>query len=314
MGLAQILNAIAGLLIVIGIGWLFSKKGWFPLQFRQYLPKIITNLALPCMLLTAFSGFDRQDLPGLLKNALLPYSGMLFCLLFAFAVAKIIHVKRERFGLCCCCIANSNTMYIGLPFTMALFGAESLPIFLTYYFANATFFWTVGNFLISGDVQTGENKFDLKSGIKRIFAPPIIALVIGISCWGLDLHLPGFLQDALKCIGALTVPLALLFIGSQMAGIDFRSIRAEKDLIFVLIGRLAISPLVVWGLAPLFALSAYQQNIFLTQAALPVLMQAAILTAYYNGDSRFGSLAVSFSAIVSVVTIPICLLVLGKPM
>lgn len=313
MGLAHILNAIAGLLVVIGIGWLFSKKGWFTLQFRQYLPKIITNLALPCMLLTAFSGFDRQQLPGLLKNALLPYSGMFICFLLAFAVAKIIHVKKERFGLCCCCIANSNTMYIGLPFTMALFGAESLPTFLTYYFANATFFWTVGNFSISGDAQ-GAKKFDLKSGLKRIFAPPIIALIIAISFWGLDWHLPSFLQDALKCIGALTVPLALLFIGSQMADIDFGSIKPEKDLIFVLLGRLTVSPLVVWLLAPLFALSAYQQNIFLTQAALPVLMQAAILTAYYNGDSRFGSLAVSLSAILSIVTIPLCLLALGKPM
>ena len=48
----------------------------------------------------------------------------------------------------------SNTIFIGLPINMAIFGSRAVPYVLIYYIANTTFFWTWGVYKISQDSQT----------------------------------------------------------------------------------------------------------------------------------------------------------------
>ena len=72
-----------------------------------------------------------------------------------------------------------------------------------------------------------------------------------------------------------------------------------------LVGRLVVSPLVVLLLVPLFPIPELMGKVFIMQASLPVLMQAAILSAYYRTDPEFGALMVSLSTLLSALTIPI---------
>ena len=74
---------------------------------------------------------------------------------------------------------------------------------------------------------------------------------------------------------------------------------------------MAVSPLVVWALLPLFGLPPLMGKVFVMQASLPVLMQVAILSGYYNTDPEFGSLMVSLSTLACAVTVPVYMLLLS---
>ena len=85
----------------------------------------------------------------LAKGALLPLGSVTLTFALAIALAKLARVKRQHFGLFCASVANSNTIFIGIPVNLALFGEGSIPYVLLYYAASTVFFWTVGVYSIT---------------------------------------------------------------------------------------------------------------------------------------------------------------------
>ena len=50
---------------------------------------------------------------------------------------------------------NANTIFIGLPLNIALFGNQALPYFLVYYITNTVSTWTLGVYLMTSDSKEG---------------------------------------------------------------------------------------------------------------------------------------------------------------
>lgn len=301
------LGGIFGLLLVVAVGYALAWKGWFSTESQMLLPRLVTYVALPPFLMcTLLQSFDRDHLLHMLYGALLPFTSLVITFSLAWVVGRIAHVQRKHFGLFCACVSNSNTIFVGIPVNLALFGEESLPYVLLYYFASTIFFWTVGNYAISSDgCGEGRERTRFCDNIRHIFSPPMLGFLTGLALVMFKVDLPRFLLDAAKYLGNLTTPLALLFIGVTLQTMDLRHLKLDRDLVLALVGRLVVSPLVVLLLVPLFPIPELMGKVFIMQASLPVLMQAAILSAYYRTDPEFGALMVSLSTLLSALTIPI---------
>lgn len=306
------LGGICGLLLIVGLGYALAQKGWFPPDTRTLLPRLVTNIALPPYLMgTIVRSFDRDNLLQLIASSLLPLGGLVLVFLLALTAAKIFRVERRHFGLFCACVSNSNTVFIGIPVNLALFGEGALHYALLYYFGSTLFFWTAGNYAIRQDARNPQAKrFSLRQNIRRFFSAPIMGFFTGLAVVGLDVSLPSFLMDAITYVGNLTTPLALIFVGIALQGINLRALRITRDLALALFGRLVFCPLVFFLLLPLFSIPDLMRKVFIMQSALPVLTQAAILSAYYKTDPEFGSLMVSLSTVLSAVTIPLYMVLL----
>ena len=80
--------------------------------------------------------------------------------------ARLTHVPAGRHGSFVAAVANTNTLFIGWPLNMALFGEEAMPYFLAYFLFCNTSCWTIGAFLVADDpsnpVATGKRHFNLK--------------------------------------------------------------------------------------------------------------------------------------------------------
>ena len=146
----------------------------------------------------------------------------------------------------------------------------------------------------------------------RLLAPPMIVLFSGIHVRLCDIELAVFVLESTRSLGRLAVPLALLFVGISLKNANLRNQALDRDLCLVIAGRLILSPCLMALLVPFFTVSAFTGDIFLIRSALPVLMQAAILSVYCQTDSIFGSGAVALSALCSAFTIPLVLLIFGR--
>lgn len=301
------LHAFAGifsLLLIVGAGYLLGTLGWFSASSRKLLPRLVTNVSLPPFLAcTILTHFKRDEFALLLYSSLLPLLSMGLLFGLAWITGKLIGVKRSHFGLFCASVSNPNTIFIGIPVNMALFGPEAVPCVLLYYFPSTFFFWTVGNYFISRD--QGNDSKGSTFHWQRIISPPMYGFIGALLLVWLDLSVPPFLYDAARLTGDMTTPLALIFIGLTLQGMKLSRIRLTRDITAALIGRMLISPLVVWCLLPFFALPPLTGNVFIIQSSLPVLMQVAILSAYYDTDPDYGSIMVCLSTILSVFTVPV---------
>lgn len=302
------LHAFAGifsLLLVVAMGWLLSSRGWFSESTCKLLPRLITNISLPPFLAcTIIADMPRTNLPQMFYGSLLPLLSITIMFAIAFAIGKFMHVSKRRFGLFCACIANSNTIYIGIPVNLALFGPNSLPYVLLYYFPSTFFFWTVGNYFISRDESPGHAK-DSAFHWQKIISPPMYGFITGLLVICLDCQVPDFIFQAARIIGEMTTPLALIFIGITLQKMDFSRLHLHKDIVIAALGRMVASPLLLWALLPLFPLPPLAGKVFVIQSSLPVLMQVAILSAYYDTDPDYGSIMVCFTTILCIITVPV---------
>ena len=113
---------------------------------------------------------------------------------------------------------------------------------LIYLLANATLFWTIGNYSISLDGTAAPAKLVSIESLKRICSPPFISFAVAVAFILLEVKLPGFLMLTLKYMGGMTTPLSMLFIGIALYGVKFSQLRLSRDIVALLVGRFVIAP------------------------------------------------------------------------
>lgn len=301
------LSSLLGLLLIVSVGYVLAALDWFSKDVRRLIPRLITNISLPPLLMgTILRSFDRENLLQMVSGAFAPLLAIVATFLLAWYLCGPLGIERRHKGLFCACISNSNTIFIGIPVNRALFGPDSLHYVLLYYFAATIFLWSVGNWAIYHDADADHPlKPSIMRNIRNFFSPPMLAFITGIALVMSGIQLPVFVMDAVKYIGDLTIPLALIFIGITLQGIDLHTLRLTRDMRLALLGRLVASPLITALVLCFFPLPDLMCKVFIVQSALPVLTQAAILSAYYNTDPQFGSLMVSLSTIFCALSIPL---------
>lgn len=310
--LAHAFGSVFTLFTIGVIGYLLARKGWFTPEAKALLPRLVTVVALPAFMLhNMSSSFSRDELMHLVYGSLIPFASICLCLLLSILVGKIIKVRPVRKGIFQTAFATSNTMFIGVPVNLALFGEAALPYVLLYFFANASIFWTVGNYMLAADGGHKEKIFS-KASLKQVFSPPMLGFLAGMLVLLLDIKLPIFIAESARYLGNMTTPLILIFFGVLLHGVQLRSVRLDKELVGIYLGRFVVSPLTVILLCYFFPLPDLMRKVFIIQSSLPTVASISILTAYYKSDPEFAAVVVSTTTLLSMLTLPLFMVLLSS--
>lgn len=310
-----LLHAISGVLtlILMGlIGCALAKAGWINAGNKALLPKLVNYVSLPLFFIYNITHtFSHDQLLHLITGSIIPFISIAGCFVISIFAARLLARKGHR-GSFQSSFTTSNTIFVGLPVTMALFGEEAIPYTLLYFFANTTFFWTLGNACIQSDSSSFSYRTMLRlSTLKRIFSPPILGFLASIIILLLDIPLPKFFLDTAQYVGNLTTPLALIFIGVTLYSMGLKKIRFDRELVGICIGRFVIAPLSIWLIGSCFAMPELMYKVFIIMASLPAMVQTVVLSSLYGTDVEFATLIVSATTLLSIVTIPIYMVLLS---
>jgi predicted permease len=305
-------QSIFSIIIMIGIGYTLSARGWFNEDTSKLFSRIIVGLALPALMISnIMDTFTREGLSQAGIGLLIPPISITTSFLISIVIAKLNKIKPERKGTFQCMFFLSNTMFIGLPVNLALFGEASVPYVLYYYFSNTTFLWTLGVYLIRKDSGLNNESIFSLDALKKIFSPPLIAFIIAIIFIMLGVELPKFVMDTCKYIGNLTTPLSMFFIGIVIKSVDLSNFKFDKDMLWVIVGRFIISPLLIYTISLTLSAPSMMRNVFVIQSALPIMTNMVILTKAYNGDFEYAAVMTVLTTLASLVFIPIYRFLLG---
>ncbi len=297
--------------IMIFVGFYFAKKGLFNETSGELFTKMIIAFALPAMsLYSLYTNFSKTDLLKYSIFIFIPLISVSVCALVAFLISYIIKVPFTRRGLFITMFFASNTIFMGMPINISLFGEKSVPFLLIYYAINNASFWILGVWLINRDTGTKGHLF-MPKNLKKLVNPPLIALLISIIIVLVEIPLPDFFVSSLKYLGGLTTPLSLLFIGITFTSIKLKDISINKEMIFLMLGRFILSPAIILALGLWFNLPSLMLKVFVIQAGMPIITQAAISSKYLGADFKYGSSMVTISNVLSLVFIPIYMMCFG---
>lgn len=306
------LQSALSIVVIIAVGYYLTRRGMFDEGVSKLFTSMVVNVSLPAMMVSnMLTVFDRDKLYNAGNGLLIPLASMLSCYVIAILVAKLIKVRPERIGVFQAMFFASNTIFMGMPVNLALFGEESTPYVLFYYAVNTTLFWTIGIYSISKDKRDNSDRILSFNTVKRIFSPPLMGFTAGILLVMLGIKLPAFMMDSFRYIGSLTTPLSLLFIGITFSTINLGDIRIDRDMAALIIGRFVLSPLIVYALARVIPIPTLMLKVFIIQSAMPVITQSSIIAKAYGVDYKYATVMVTVTTALSVVFIPIYMVLMS---
>lgn len=300
------LQSVLTIFIMVALGFVLTKKGWFDEKTGKLFSRIVTKISLPAFMISnLMSNFTKDILTTSSIGIFLAMVNMVLCYGLGQVLGILLKVDKNRRGLFSVMFGLSNTIFIGLPVNTALFGGESTQYVLLYYITNTLFFWTLGVYGIKKDNgQVSAKVFSLET-LKNVITPPIITFIFTVTLILFGIKLPKFFLSACTYVGNLTTPLSIFFMGITLTRLDRKSIRFTRETILVILGRFIFAPVVMFLLIGPLSFPILMKKVFILEAAMPVMTQAAIVAEAYGGDFKEATVLCTLTTAISLIVIPI---------
>ena len=307
-GIFIFLQSIQGVLVIIvmiAVGYYIASLHWFTENSKKLIAKLVTQVALPpYMIVSVSKDFTKNELLALLPKLWYPVLSMFILMGISYLLAKLIRIDKRKQGLFMSMFFNSNTVFVGLPINLAIFGVRSLPYVLIYYMANTTIFWTLGVYYIQRDSATNL-KLSWQDAFRKIFSAPLLGFMIGIALIVLQIKLPAFLNQSFQYLGGLTIPLSMLFIGISVYDAGLNHLKFQAPHLGILFGRFIMAPIVMTALVWKANMPEIMKEVFILQSAMPVMTNAPVVAKLYDADADFASIMVTETTLMSLIVVPI---------
>lgn len=283
------------ILIVIGAGCfrlrLLSK------ETVSELSSLVLKIVNPIVILLAY---QRE-----LDQALVANLGWTFLLTaIAYAVSFVIiffaipekegrETLIERFS----CL-YSNCGFMGIPLVEAMFGYEGVFYLTAYLTCFNALVWSHGVMRMSGQRS-------LRSLVKVLRSPAIIAIMAGMVLFFAQITIPALLAETLEMVGSLNTPLAMFVAGATIAQTKLPEVIRKPRIFYISFLKLVLLPLVV---ILLFRLLPASETVEMTVAAAVSAPSAAICTMMcltYKRNAAYASEIFGVTTLLSVATMPV---------
>ena len=305
-------ESMLGIMLLTAIGYVLTWRGWVDETTEAFMPRLLVNVVIPPYLMASVVGrFQSEQLWELILGSLVPLASMATGYAVCRALASLLRVQTGRRGLFATASCLSNTIFIGIPVNLALFGESALPYCLVYFFANTLFFWTVGAWSIGGEGAGAVRRPTLLQTARRVLSLPLIGMVLGIALVLAAIPVPRVILDTCGYLGGISTPLALIYVGVVMRRTNWQRLaQMGRDLALCVLCRVALCPLILCAMLAFLDMPRLMEQVFVIQSCLPVMMTVSIYAGYVAADKEFASLMVAGSALTGMLTVPTWMVVI----
>lgn len=302
MGTTELISLQLRMFLVMLIGLLFRKNNLISEEGKKNLTDLVIYLILPCNIVRSFMiEFDENTLKNFGVVFLVSVLIQVVCAVFAKLFYN--HMTPEHKKVLQYATVASNAGFLGNPVAEGVFGSMGLALASIYLIPQRIIMWSAG-------VSYFTEGTDKKGVLRRVVTHPcIIAVAVGLVFMLGQIHLPSFLDSALKDVGNCNTAMSMLVIGTILADVKPKDM-LDKSLFLFSGLRLLLIPLLVYGGCLLLQIDSLVTGVSVLLAAMPAASTTAILAAKYNGDAPYASKCVVITTVLSLLTTPVWSMVL----
>ena len=212
-------------------------------------------------------------------------------------------LKGERLnrGVVAFALVFGNVGFMGYPVVDALFGHQAVFYAAVLNVVNTFAVFTIGTMMITGGDGPNRKRFNKKV----LYSTPMLSAYLSMLIVALGIeHIPGYISQPLTMIGNITVPAALLIIGSSMSQLPLRALLGTPVVYAVTLLRLCLLPVGVHFLCLALGFDTYVTYINTVVIAMPVATYGTILCLKYNRDTTLMAEMTFITTLLSMLTIP----------
>ena len=280
------------------LGALLRSSGLLGRIHAERLAFVVFSISLPATILVSLDRVVFAPTAWKLPlAACLVTLSMLFC---SWPVARLLHLPRATRGGFLLGTGCINSVYFAYPVVLATLGDKGLAQAILFDLGQTTLTLTV---IYGLAVWHGARSATARSVMLRfVSSPPLWALCLSLLLTLLELHLPGWLHDALTPIHLTTTPLASLVLGLS---ISFSAVRRTWALALLGVGMRMIGGLLL-GFAVAYGLdlAGMERAIVVLVSAMPSAVTAVIFATDTGLDEDLVTSIVALSICVGVALLP----------
>ena len=318
-----IVITMAKLILAMALGFYLGKKEVLNAETVKKVSSIIVTFTGPAMVLGSVADMGGQSIRSVL--VLLIYGTICYgCLPFVgYLMGRLLKVDRDLAGTYMLTILLCNNTFMGFPVVQSLFGNDAIFLTAVLHFAFNIMFYTLGLSVIRKDGKRTEleKQFEkdgptatfVKSTFrwKNIINPGTIAAIAAMIIFFGGLEVPAIIVEPVTFVGALTMPLSMILIGANMSRYKMKEVLGDWRIYVVACARLMLVPIVIFFTSRLVFSDMRLVQIATITFGMPVAALVAMGPAEYEKQGKVGAIAVAFTTICSMLTIPIWALILG---
>ena len=297
MSVAQTIIPIF-LLILLGA----SMRRWFglSLEFWPQLDRLIYYVFFPALLFNTLAHFQIDfgaATPMLVVAALFMCSGMVI----GYVAKYFLHAPSKVYAATFQTSFRFNS-YVGLAIAGGLHGHDGLAAIGLLMGFMVPFANVAAVLMLARHSES--------HWLKEILLNPlIIATAGGIAISLAGIPLPTMFNTTLGLLSQASLPMGLIAVG---AGLRVQGLHSHPGTLWYgVVVKLLVLPAIAWGLATAFGLSGMYFHIPVLMAALPVSTVSYVLAKRMGGDGDTIAAQVMLSTLLSALTLPLWLLLMG---
>lgn len=287
------------LFTIVVLGYALCKLGYMGDKFDQKLSSIVIDVTCPALILSSVMGAELPD-----RSLILPLLGIGFLtyillLVFGFWVPRFVAKSRDEQGMIGFALMFANVGFIGYPIVSAIFGPKAVFYAALLNIPNTFFIFTAGVMLVKGE-------HNMKSlSAKVLFSPAMIAAFVAALMVAFGVRTPDIIARPVTMVGNITIPAALMVIGSSMARLPLKEIIGSPKVYVASLLRLVVVPLSVYFLFRFCGVSDVINNINTVIIAMPVASYGTMFCLKYGRNPSLMTEMTFVTTLGSILTIPL---------
>ena len=306
MAIGQVMLTLFAIVVV---GYIAGKLGYMGGTFDKKLSKVVIDITCPALILSsAMTGElpDRRYILPLLGISVLTYV-LLTCV--ALLLPRLLTKKKDDEGVIGFAMMFGNVGFMGYPIVASIFGHEAVFYAAVLNVVNTFTVFTVGTMLIVGKNQSTveEKEMSQKKMLRKVlYSTPMLSAYLTMLIVALEIKdIPEFISQPLTMIGNITVPAALLIIGSSMSQLPLRALLGNSTIYTTTLMRLAILPIGIHYLMTLLGFSSFVVGINTVVIAMPVATYGTILCLRHGKDTTLITEVTFITTLLAMISIPL---------
>ncbi len=278
------------------------------------ISKLIIKITLPVMIFhNTISGATVEDFMNTLS--IIAWTFVMYGLLFLLSVAlrRLFKLQGNKGKVFQANVMFGNVGFMGIPIVATFFPEHGMLYMALFTVADQMVLWTAGVALTTPEdaAKNIDKKQYIKQTVKKFINPAVVAITLSVVFVLLQLQLPAELDTALSKVGAITSPLAMIYIGALFCFTDMISNLKRVEFYGLVAIKMVIVPLVFYWLMGLVPNMNADIRLTMTViAALPSMTTIAMLAKTQGSEGEYSAGAIFVTTVCSIVTLPlVCYLI-----
>ena len=302
--MSTILFSFLQMAILIVLGFVLRKTRIIDDRIQKGLSNILIYAVLPFNLISSSQyEYSKELIMALIAVALAALCYFTFSILgMRFVVSKMKMEDQERRVLVTTAVFM-NTGFVGFPLMQSLFGAKGLLLASCFNMVFNLFMYSYGEHKLSGE----------KANAKNMLTNPVtLATFVAIILFVIPWRMPEHIKSTIDIVSNMTVPLAMMIIGSTLSTVDYKKLFVDKLSYFSTAMRLIIFPLImvfaVVVVRHFFYMMPVTATTIVLMTALPTGSMNVIFSEKFNCAPKLCARNFTQTVVLMVITIPLFLL------